>query len=121
MNSDPNQKLLNFLNTKLLYTIRYSYFLGIDEDFYATTRSLQPALWNDIVLMLIRNRIRISMLMPIQVRIRIVIGTMLILMRIPPQDLHKSENQNFFITFSPNIASLQRFVILISVELWMAY
>jgi hypothetical protein len=54
-------------------------------------------------------------LMPIQIRIRIVVETMLILMRILPQDLHMSENLNFF-TFSHSIASLQCFIVLISVE-----
>jgi hypothetical protein len=40
--------------------------------------------------------IRISMLMPIQIRIRVGIKTMPILMRILAQFLHLLENQNFF-------------------------
>ncbi len=46
--------------------------------------------------------------MPIQIRIRIDINTMPILMRILPQVLHMLENPKFFI-FSRSIATLQCF------------
>jgi len=57
----------------------------------------------------------ISMLMPIQVRIRIQTGIKTTHADPTPQVLHMFENQNFF-TFSQSIASLQCFIFLISVK-----
>ncbi len=51
-------------------------------------------LWIGIVVMPIRNRL--SILMPIQIRIRIGIGTMLIGMRILPEVLHMFESREIF-------------------------
>ncbi len=57
----------------------------------------------------------ISMLMPIQVRIRIQTGIKTTYADPTPQVLHMFENQNFF-TFSKSIASLRCFIFLISVK-----
>jgi hypothetical protein len=54
--------------------------------------------------------IRISMLMPIRIWIRIGIKTISILMRFLPQVVQRLENLNFFSTFRHSIASLQCFI-----------
>ncbi len=58
------------------------------------------------------------MLMAIQIRVRICIKTMPILMRILSQVVHILENQNFCNTYSHSIpiANLQYFIFLISVN-----
>ncbi len=68
-----------------------------------------------IVLMPIR--IRISILIPSQIWIRVWASkTLPILMRKLPQVLLMLENQNFYFTFNHNIATLQCFIFLISVK-----
>ncbi len=112
MNSDPNQKVFNFF-------IKNSYIFDILICWDSKKTSMVPPEASnqccETTSFWCWSGLGFPVLMPNQIRIRIVVDTMLILMRILPQDLHMSENLNFF-TFSHSIASLQCFIVLISVE-----